>query len=348
MRLLYYFICSSIFYVHTQASTEYTYPVAVIGDGTAILYIHQFSSQCIQLFGLDPITNHAEQMLWSLFNPAGLQLLPNDVGFSFIDNGRLRIKLFQKRMPKAIDFDEPIFNINALQWIDEHTCYCSAQQSDHFALFQVHDDGTLCCLLSDNGKNCMYPQKINTDLFYIESCKNGNDQNTNYRIMKTTYLNRPEPEFLIDFYDTPIIFLHMLSQEEGFVIEHEKNIDAHAHTIHFFYHHLIKKGDHWECSVLFSFEIPTYLTLFNNESRLFESILPLLPRMIDNKIYFVDCSKNRNYNLEPYYYDVLTQQKEKILTSGKNEGHCFVPISCGQKLYFGGTRNEKEPILLIS
>ena len=122
--------------MHTMISSEYIYPVASL-DEDNILYIHQTSPRSIQLFEWNTITNHTEQILWSLFNPVGIQLLPDNSGFSFIDNGRLRIKAFQKRSPKTIDFDEPIFNINALHWIDEHTCYCSAYYNNLFSLFEL-------------------------------------------------------------------------------------------------------------------------------------------------------------------------------------------------------------------
>jgi len=327
--------------MHIIIPAEYMYPVASLNNGSLVLYIHQFSPENIQLFEWNTITNHTEQILWSLFNPAGLQLLPDNAGFSFIDNGRLRIKLFQKRSPKTIDFDEPIFNINTVQWIDEHTCYCSAQHNNYFSLFQLRDDGTMHCLILGDNKDCMYPQKVDTQLFYIERCK----ENNLYRVIQTNYPNNGNEASLttliVDFEDTPIAFLHMCSQVEGFVLEYSKNIDSDCKTSLFFYHHLIKTSNNWEKKLLFSFEIPTYLFLQNSEQRLFESILPLLPRVIDNKIYFVDASETDTNNLELYYYDLLTMQNNKIIIPNK-QGHCFVPMACGDKLCYGGVKQEKE------
>jgi hypothetical protein len=325
------------FYTHSIIATEYVYPVAALNDGITILYIHQLSPDNIQLFSWNTITNHIEQLLWSLFNPANLQLLPNNKGFSFIDNGRLRIKAFHKRAPKAIDFDEPIFNINSLHWIDEHICYCSAQQGDNFALFELNENGTIKSLINKNESDCMYPQKVDHLLFYIER----NKTNTDYRIMQTQYSaqNNAQLQTIAHFNDKPIIFLHMISREEGFVIEHEKNIPANNKSALFSYHRLIKKEEgNWEIQLLFSFEIPTYLFLYDNEQRLFESILPLLPRIIEGKIYF-SASKN-NSNLELYSYELATMQIGQVPL--KMQGHSFVPVLCNTKFCYGGTKSEKE------
>src|SRR5436190_3218349 len=124
MCIFYFFFLLYIYY--PLMAVEYIYPIASYND-EIILYIKQTSSQHIQLFQWNIVTNHIEQLLSSLFNPAGVQLLTHEKGFSFFDNGRLRLKLFEKRSPKAIDFDEPIFNVNGLHWIDDHTFYCSAQ-----------------------------------------------------------------------------------------------------------------------------------------------------------------------------------------------------------------------------
>ena len=329
MRLLYccaYFLLSS----YITVATEYAYPVASLDD-TTILYIHQTSPQTIQLFTWNIITHRTEQVLWSLFNPAGIQLLPDNKGFSFIDNGRLRIKNFQKRSPKSIDFDIPIFNINELHWLNEHTAYCSAQQNNFFSIFQVYDDGRVDCLVSGNkNKDYMYPQKINDQLFYIQRKKINTNGDYTYSIWQKSY-NEMKSTEILNFGDKSIIFLLIISETEGFVIEHKNDTDKAAS---FIYHHLIKEGGDWQRDDLFSFAIPMDLFL-HKDHKLFESILPLLPRIIDNKIYFVDCSYNNNHILELYYYDLIIHQKNKI-SLGKN-GHIFVPIQCGEKLYSGGT-----------
>lgn len=341
MRLLYGFFCI-LFYTQIVHTTEYMYPVACLDD-TTLLYIHQTAPDTIQLFEYNTITHHSEQTLWSLFNPAGIQLLPDNKGFSFIDNGRLRVKAFQKRAPKAIDFDEPLFNISAISWINDDMGYFSAYYNNHFSLFEFDTNGRVDRLISSKS-DCMYPQKINDQLFYIERTKNGLDYT--YAIKKTLYKQECLAQLILDFHADPVIFLHMISETEGFVIEHEKDTDTESSCACFIYHHLQQEGATWQSRSLFSFSIPTDLFLNNNDHRLFESILPLLPRLINNKIYFVDYSSSR-HNLEPYYYDISTQERHKI-TIEKQKGHLFVPIQVGSRLCFGGVHDEKQaPFILF-
>jgi len=340
MRLLF---CVLLFYASVLQPAEYVYPVASLNDGTTILYIHQHSPTKIELFSFNTQTHQTEPMLWSIFNPAGLQMLPDSSGFSFIDNGRLRIKSFQKRSAKAIDFDEPIFGISSLHWMDNHTCYCSAQYNNSFALFELHNNGILQCLHASEGKDCMYPQKINDQLFYIERYPIKN--NMHYRIVSCTYqtdnFNKQAIE-MVNFENTPIIFLTMLSETEGFVIEHTQHVNSENTTILFKYHHIIKEGHIWSKNQLFSFSIPTHL-LLDNEEKLYESILPLLPRIINNRVYFVDCINNKDHILEPYFYSLSDKIIEKIHLD-QQKGHIFVPIICSNTVYFGGTiGGTKQP-----
>jgi len=348
MKLLHYFL---FFYIHAIHASEYIYPVASLCNGETILYIHQSNTTSLELFEWNTKTNRAEQILWSVFNPAGLLLLPNNSGFSFIDNGRLRIKLFQRRSPKAVDFDEPLFNINALFWIDEHTCYCSAQQNANFALFQLQDDGTMQCLIAENGKDFMYPQKIDKLLFYIERYATQDASRAlHYKIMSNLHQDdnfcATAAKLILDFGDKPIIFLTMVSDKEGFVLEHAQNIDSDSSVALFTYYQIIKQDNIWHKNLLFCFEIPTNL-LLTSEQRLYESLLPLLPRIVKNKVYFVDCSENNDYSLEPYFYDLSTKAKQKIILPTKKPGHYFVPMLCGEKFYCGGTvsNDQKDPFV---
>lgn len=335
MQFFQLFFYCLLFYVHIISAIEYMYPVASYDHGKTILYIHQQSSTHLELYELNTQTNQKEQILWSMFNPANLQLLPHNMGFSFIDNGRLRIKFFQKRSPKAIDFDEPLFNFNNICWIDEYNCYCSAQCGDYCSLFELHSDGTSRCLITQNDKDCLYPQKIDGLLFYIE--RYTVDNIWKYQIIQSSYPdeNMSFPFLsLIDFKDKPIAFLTMQSDREGFVLEHEKTIDSNLPITQFWYHHIIKKDDKWCKKCLFSFLIPTEL-LLPGEYQIYESILPLLPQRINDKIYFVDCSKNDQNTLEPYTYDISANLIQKVVVPTKF-GHYFVPVLCGERFYCGG------------
>lgn len=334
-------------YISSIYAIEYTYPVAALNDGTTILYIHQHNSTQIELCSWNIHTQHSEPILWSIFNPTGVTLLPDQSGFSFMDNGRLRIQLFQRRSPKAIDFDEPLYNINTLHWINNDSCYCSAQYIDNFALFELHTNGTLQSLMYTKGKDCMYPQKIDNQLFYIERDKTNTI--AHYQIMHSLYpttVDAAQPsKAIINFDSAPIIFLNMISDQEGFVLQHTNSIGHKNQTLQFLYHHIIKKGNIWSKEQLFSFDIPTNL-LVPGEQQLYESILPLLPRVINNKVYFVDCSQNKDYSLEPYFYDLIIKKIKKATMPAQNK-HCFVPIACGKTLCYGGTHAPSTKSLLL-
>jgi len=327
-------------------SVEYVYPVAYLNDETTIFLIHQLSSDHIELLQWNAQTNCTQQILWSLFNPAGFQLLRDNSGFSFIDNGRLRIKSFNKRSPKTIDFDEPLFNINSLYWIDEHSCYCSAQQGNDYALFHLHDDGRINFIVACNNKDYLYPQKINTHLFYIERDKTNNSHNNtpSYHIVQALcpMHDALDAQEIIDFKDRPIAFLHMLSHTEGCVIEYQKKVDTSDKTMLFFYHHIIKEGDFWYKKELFSFCIPCALLIHGSKELLYESMAPLLPQIVENKIYYVTSLLSEDYFLRPYYYDLLTGVCAKIILPSQRQGHCFVPKPCANRLYYGGTKRPEE------
>jgi hypothetical protein len=366
MKLCHYFVYILLFTFNRAYSVEYAYPVACLDNGTTILLIHQLSSEQIELLQWNTQTNSTEQILWSLFNPAGFQLLPDQSGFSFIDNGRLRVKIFNKRSPKSIDFDEPIFNINSLRWIDEYSCYCSAQQGDDYNLFHLSTDGAIDCIGFCNNKDYLYPQKVENHLFYIERDKSDMPDNVFYHIMQAGYpvieYNRDnssttrqgcnnialDAKMIVDFNNSPIIFLRMQSLQEGFVIEHQARIDSNDTTMSFIYHHLIKDGDTWSRQTLFSFAIPSFLLIKGTEKSLYESILPLLPAIVDNKIYFVDCLGSDDYYLAPYCYDLQTGTTNNIALESKCEGHCFVPMLCGKRFYCGGTKPIGQGYPLIS
>ena len=143
------------------------------------------------------------------------------------------------------------------------------------------------------------------------------------------------------------MFLNMISAEEGFVLVYKKNLEYADATASFFYYHLIKKGKDWCYYQIFSFEIPRSL-LLDGDQRLFESILPLLPRIIDHSIYYVDCSNNCHNYLEPYCYDLLSGTSKKLIVPHKNqnqEDHLFVPMKCGNALYYGGSNQGQKPLV---
>jgi len=358
----YYFLLFTFITFFYIQPIEYVYPVASMDQDNILLLIQQNAADNITLWFWDVQSKQLRSGLCSRFNPAGLCMLPDKSGFSFVDNGLVKIKFFHKRSPKTIALDEPLYNINLIQWIDSHCCYVSAKKHNHYSIFQLTTEGDVCCLVYNPSGDCLYPQKIDNVLFYIERIKN------NYRMMcipypkillhdidnfnsvsdfdiqvqkildkqikKETMEEVNNQQLIFDFKKQPIAFLHMISLTEGFLLEYDAYIDTKDDTILFSYLHLTKNGNTWQHNQLFSFGIPAALLLADSPARLYESILPLLPRHINNAIYFVNVYK---CNLNIFRYDLDSGiVEQKTFVKIKNQ-HCFTPFVVKDELCFGGT-----------
>jgi hypothetical protein len=340
-------------------SFKYIYPVAVFNQDT-LLVIKQKTINSIELGLWDKKTKQLDPVLWSLFNPASLRLLPDKSGFSFIDDGLLKIKFFNKRSPKTIPFDEPLYNISMVEWIDNNYCYASAKKGNHFGIFQLSIQGDVDCIIKNQFSDCLYPQKVDDFLFYIERmnhsyriisipypkviAKDKDNENNNFDIKVQKIIDKQtrkeeknvvvNKQLIVDFKRQPIAFLHMISANEGFVLEYDSHIDTKDDTILFSYLHLTKNNNNWSYTQLFSFALLTELLLGNSPERLYESILPLLPRHIANGIYYVDAQQDSNLNIFQYDLDLETI-KQKTKETNK---HCFAPLLINGQVVFGGMR----------
>ncbi len=359
----------------SMQSTEYVYPVAILNQDNLLL-IEQKAADNITLWLWNRETKQLKPGLWSRFNPAGLRLLPDKSGFSFIDNGLIKVKFFHKRSPKTIALDEPLYDINMIQWIDNHRCYVSAKKNNRFGIFQLTIKGDVDCIVENPFADCLYPQKIDNLLFYIERINN------NYRMMSVSYpkmlLHNTDnfntiddfdmqveeiidkqvkkekkrsvnnKQLIFDFKRQPIAFLHMISSTEGFVLEYDAYIDTKDETILFSYLHLTKKGIRWHYDQLFSFAIPASLLLADSPTRLYESILPLLPRHINNAIYYADARNEQNINLFRYDFTVGTTEQKTFVKNNKQRRnqHRFAPFVIDCKLFSGGDFCILEKICL--
>ena len=154
---------------HNLCAQEFLYPVAA-NDGQIYL-LYQKSTTHLELWSWDPETLVGSKLLLSRHTPAGLQVLPNKSGFSFIDEGRIRIQYHDKRSAKALDIYEPIYDISVIHWIDAQSFYFSARENEKFGIFHVNVWGGLERLLSSQDCDYMYPSKVGGQLFYIKRGK---------------------------------------------------------------------------------------------------------------------------------------------------------------------------------
>ena len=156
-----------MFFGFSSNAQEYMYPVACVSkkDGALIYLLYQTSVSHLELLLWNSATNVVTKALAAMHTPAGLVMLPDSRGFSFIDNVRIKVKLFNKRSPKSIDLYEPIYAIELITWINEHVFYCSAKEQGYYSLFQGTMQGDLHRLYNKIGCDCLYPQKVDEQLF---------------------------------------------------------------------------------------------------------------------------------------------------------------------------------------
>jgi len=387
------FLCLCFFISLLSCAHEFLYPVAHIElNGETKLYVlYQKSVTHLELWLWDPDTKLATKGLLSTYTPASLRVLPSGDGFSFIDDGRVRIKKFHRRSPKAIDMYEPIYGLSELHWIDENSFYVSAKKNGCFCVFHITHHGIIKPILEDKDYDFMYPQKVGDTLFYIErlvkqgECKR---EHVSYKLVKTAYpglafdiedfinsQNNPDnqaynfdeqvekikqltapyienieseeqkKEYIVDFKASPIAFLHMISETEGFFLEHPDEIDRHDEAVMFkcFYikQRVAEKERKWDCKHIFSFSIPSYLILDLLDFCLYESMLPLLPRYYNGKIYYVDSSPVKAKNLTLFAYDLQSETFEQK-SFAKAQQLLFSPIFSQKTIFYGG-KIESSP-----
>ena len=326
-------------------------------------------------------------------------MLPQDIGFSFIDNGRIKIKMHSKRSPKSLEWYEPVYDIGNLAWIDASCYYFHAKQQEHYGIFQGTLHGEIDPLVIKKGKDCMYPNKIESTLFYIE--RTPDMQGGSYALMRAPYppticnpinpfnntqdferhvsellsnnFQQKEPfigisehEKILDFGTQPVAFLYMLSDHDGFCIGHPTHLDRHdivmPLTCYYVYRMTlsgsvsVSVGNErslvtpmWHLQELFTFQIPLELLLPESSSRLYESILPLLPYYDQEAIYFVDSADRvhpertqTDTALALYCYHRSQKNITLISRALQTQQSYFAPLRIGNRLLFGGSALHED------
>ena len=160
-----------IFFWSSLVAYDYVYPVGEFRqfDDHFILVMYQKTPDHTELWQLNTATKEAERVLLSNFTPVGVSFLPDNAGFSFFDNGRLRIKHFLKRSSKAIDIYEPIYEMGPLQWTTTDLCLFHAKERERSSLYELNAyDGSVTTIKSKETSDYSYPSQIGSSLFYIE------------------------------------------------------------------------------------------------------------------------------------------------------------------------------------
>ena len=130
----------------------YVYPIAAFKlFGTQhMLVLKQWSPQELELSDWNITTGSMNKILMSMYTPAAVTLLPDKSGFSFVDNGRIRIKRFEKRAVKSLDIYDPVYGIELIHWIDNQTCYFHAQSDGRYGIYTLTMEEELTLIMASS------------------------------------------------------------------------------------------------------------------------------------------------------------------------------------------------------
>ncbi len=350
---------------------EYLYPVgAVSGESLQVYVLHQKSLDDVVLLSWNPFSGQAHPVLLSRYTPAFFSVLPDASGFSFFDRGCMHIKSFGKRSPQSIPLYEPICDFNAFVWVDaQHFCFAGNYHSS-YGIFEGSTSGACRCLLHDpqGTVEYLYPQVCGDKLFCIARRKYGS-----HAVICTPYpardatLETPEQfdgsddayeqvakliahdhapcacvkseacTAIAELNDWPCAFLQMVSDREGFVIQHPPAINSAKPVVQCVLWRLRAALDgSWHCTRLFAFGLPTSLLLGDPDTQLYESILPLLPRYAQGQIFYVDTNEEAGALVTRLHsYNVLLGMHTLLATASPNEP-LLAPLQEQQILFYGG------------
>jgi len=257
-------------------------------------------------------TNSYEQLLSSQYNPVEVALLPDNSGFSFLDNGLIKVKNFLKRSPKTIEIYEPLYAISSVQWLNATTCFFHAKQGNRYGIYQVDLDGQLETIIKSPSYDYLYPQKIDDTLFFI-----ARDLSGYCYVKKTNYYATQTPAHIHvqNFAQNSLMNLIMINEREGFVIEHVSSSNA---LLTFNFYQLYCNENVWNKKIVFTFSVPIFL-FFDKSTMLRDPMQALFPRVASDKIYFISSHEDACH-MKHYYYDLTT---DEIISC---DTYCYFPV----------------------
>lgn len=332
------FLIIFIFYFFNSYAEQFVYPVADFNNGNQYMVIHQKSLSDIELWIVNESTGYATKGLSSFLVPANLRMMPCGKGFSFIDQGYIKIKEFEKRSPKTLPIYEPIGLFSNMNWIDDETFYFVARQGDFFQIFQSDVQANVSRLTNEPA-DALYPQKIGDRLFYIKRDMD----------FCMTIIEKPWNPVSMDCTDTlqeqiiveetsaaQLCFLHMMNEREGFYIQAPTKKIKNGQDCYEFACFYLIKNKNWITKKLFSYKIPSKYLM--GSSRLHESLEPFLPNYnAQNNIYFVNWQQELQ-KFELYTYNIVSESIEKMsdqFLHRNNNQQIFAPYIHGDKIYCG-------------
>ena len=356
MRIIFTFILGNLTLLLFPCE-QIVYPIAFAGD--KIYTIYQKENNQKEIWTLDLKQNQATQCLFSNYAPSAVKLLPNNSGFSFIQDGQLRVKYFHKRSPKTIAFNLSLKDFHLVEWLDVRQCYFSARRL-HKNLIMIGEinHAEVHVIMEDSYGDAFYPQKVDDNLYYVRKVNGRNS------VIKTKFLNpfvSEDEQVVLDFLpdDDDMLLLDagsykiagfkMVDQNCGyFVVLNSAPTDE---FIKFSYHKICYNQNraipdpvlakNWHKKHLFDFVLKKNILI--DKSNQLEQIVEIFwpehclalhneSNIISENIFFTSTASNGTMNI--FKYDHLTGQVIQITDASKDE-HALRPILVGNKIYYG-------------
>lgn len=334
-----------------KASDEFLYPVALCNDEAGkecVLVMHQQDAfPQLEVWAWDALTGHAAKLLPSYFTPTGITVLPDGTGFSFIDNDVIRIKFFKKRSVVTIETSYALSHISPISWrSSQESGYFHARQEgcSTYGIFSVTTKGDCASCVHDTASDALYPSCPDaTCVFYIR--RSFSENKPSYAVVAQSLTNKESVQEMYQQTE-PLICLTMVSSSQGFVLTHPACLDQKTLYIPFKYYELRQRHDgSWQHRERFSFSLPTSLLQAafssvqeNSNTFLYESILPLLPRITASTFYYVSADPLSG-KLLAY---ACSRADGQINQLASEQRLYFTPFPLQSNIFYGGlcTKNS--------
>lgn len=351
-------------------AAEYVYPVDITDQKNArtILLMHQTPEKKMQVLMWDRVTHQIQQVLAAYHQPSGVRRIPDGSGFSFIEEDILCIQDFSKRSPELIMFDEPIYGLTLIWWLDAQRYYFAAQDEDRYGIYQGNRKGLVNPIIVDDRYDYLYPQKVDDVLFCVRRLQGhheiislpyplihevedeADDQKVMSRLQRIADVDCGAhcmhiPVQVVCASETqPITFLTMISQHRGFYMSHPAHIDVKSPYVPCSYHEIIydQQKRLWTDTCIITFSVPLYMIQFASEKGLYETIYPLLPQYIPEKngVLYIDAADKGNELWRIGLYDCASTTTKILYTSS---APLMRPSWWQGKFQIGRTVTQQQP-----
>jgi hypothetical protein len=179
-----YLLLTSLIFIRAIFPETYLLPLGRLAPASILLSKITVSSSKkieIKLFSWNPTTKEMAPLLSSLYHPFFVQPLPDGQAFSFLDEGRLRIKQLGKRSPQTISLDDKqLIESATYTWIDDQNYLLCAwhyhpsyeenkivSKKGTYGIYHAQREGNVTSIVTSPFYDALLPICINNTLFYI-------------------------------------------------------------------------------------------------------------------------------------------------------------------------------------